>query len=50
VLELPAHDIGEDLHLAVRVEAKAGAGIDTVLVDHVERAEAGVPGIVVGGE
>ena len=33
LLELAAHDIREDLELAVRMSAKARPGLDAVLID-----------------
>jgi hypothetical protein len=50
VLEGALEDVGEDLHVAVRVGGEAAAGGDAVLVDDPELAEAHVVGIVVLAE
>src|SRR5437667_11740351 len=50
VLERALEDEGEDLHVAVRVGAEALPGIDPVLVDDPQHAEAHVPRIVVAVE
>lgn len=34
MFEFAGHDIGEDLHLAVRMRPEARAWLDTILVDH----------------
>jgi hypothetical protein len=47
VLEGALEDIGEDLHVAVRVGGEAAAGGDAVLVDDPELPEAHVVGVVV---
>ena len=50
VLERALEHVGDDLHVAVRVGAEALPGRDAVLVDHAQRAEAHVRGVVVVGE
>jgi hypothetical protein len=47
VLEGTIEDVGEDLHVAVRVGGEAAAGGDAVLVDDPELAKAHMVGIVV---
>src|SRR6185436_19336249 len=47
VLERARENPREDLHVAVRVRAEAGAAADDVLVDHAQRAEAHAGGVVV---
>jgi len=50
VLERALEHVRDDLHVAVRVRAEALAGLDAVLVDHPQRPETHVGGIVVVGE
>jgi hypothetical protein len=50
VRELAFQQIGEDLHVAVRVHREAHAGRHDVVIDHAQRAEAHVRGVVVIGE
>lgn len=38
-LELPGHDVREDLKLLVRVRAEALVGLDSILVDHAQWTE-----------
>ena len=49
-VERALEHVGDDLHVAVRVGAEALAGRDAVVVDHAQRAEAHVLGVVVVGE
>jgi hypothetical protein len=48
--QLAVDDVGEDLHVAVRVHAKAATGADAVFVDDPEVAKAHVARVVVIGE
>src|SRR5262245_15614649 len=50
VLERALEDVGHDLHVAVAVRAEALPGLDAVLVDHAQRAEAHVARVVIVGE
>jgi len=50
VFELSAQDVGEDLHVPVRVQAEAHAGLDHVVVDHPQRAEAHPSRVMVVGK
>ena len=47
LLELAAHDIREDLELAVRMRAKTRPGLDAVLIDDAEAAKLLVLRVVV---
>ena len=47
LLELAAHDIREDLELAVRVRAEARLGLDAILVDDPEATIVHVPGVLI---
>ena len=50
VLERALENVGQDLHVAVSVRAEALAGLDPVVVQHAQGAEAHVVGIVVVAE
>lgn len=50
VLERALEYLAEDLHVSVRMRAETHARGDDIIVDHAERAEAHVIGIVVFGE
>ena len=50
VLELALEDVGDDLHVLVRMAAEALARRDAVFVHHAQAAEPHVGGIVVGRE
>src|SRR5262249_54639403 len=50
VRQRPVEDVGDDLHVAVRVRAEAAAGGDAVVVEDAQAAEAHVLGVVVVGE
>src|SRR5438128_2579483 len=50
VLERALENVGDDLHVTVRVRPEAAPGRDPVLVDHAQGAEAHVSGIVVVAE
>ena len=50
MLERAFHDVGHDLHVAVRVGREAPARRHEIFVDHTERSEAHLPGVVVVGE
>ena len=48
--QLARHEVGQDLHVAVRVRAEAARGRDDVLVDHAQRTKTHVRRIVVFAE
>ena len=50
MLKRAVNDVGENLHVAVTMGVKAGAGADLVLVDDPQRAEAHMVGIVIMAE
>ena len=50
MLELTAEDIGENLHVTVRVGREATTASDPVLVDHSQTAEAHLLWVVVVGK
>ena len=50
VLQRAAHDIGDNLHVAVRVHAEAGRGRNPVVVDYTQAAKAHVVRVVVVAE
>jgi hypothetical protein len=47
VRQRAAHDIGDDLHIAMAVGREAGAGLHRVVIDHAQAAEAHVRRVVV---
>jgi hypothetical protein len=50
VREAALEHVADDLHVAMAVGAESLPGLDAILVDHAQRAEAHVIGIVVAGE
>ncbi len=50
MLERPVEDIGDDLHVAVRVRREAAARRHAVLVDDAQRPEVHVGGVVIVAE
>src|SRR5918992_271637 len=50
VRERPGEHVAHDFHVAMGMRAEAGPGLHAVLVDHDERAVAGMPRVVIVGE
>ena len=50
VLERAVDDVGNDLHVTMTMHAESLRRLDTILVDHAQRAEAHMLGVIVTAE